>query len=188
MERQFWGTKSYSCINAIQNRAIRFYLGTGKYTPTAAVFGDMGWTPPLLKQWKSICNHWNQNIHTNITRLNKRIFTWAYNKASVRCKNWFFNVKSNFDKLELSYLFDINNTTIGKSHIIDSVNKKMMNVCISEWKSNITRISGVSGSGRNKLRTYKLYKSEYSTEQYCKMVLPLKHMSAFAKFCCGVRL
>ena len=49
-----WGTKSYSCINAVQNRAMRFYLGTGKYTPTAALFGDMGWIPPLLKQWKCI--------------------------------------------------------------------------------------------------------------------------------------
>ena len=31
------GSKVYSCINAVQNRAIRFYLGTGKYTPDAAV-------------------------------------------------------------------------------------------------------------------------------------------------------
>ncbi len=32
-----WGAKRFSCINAIQNRAMRFFLGTGKYTPTAAV-------------------------------------------------------------------------------------------------------------------------------------------------------
>ena len=36
------GFKSYSCINAVQNRAMRFLIGTGKYTPTAAVFGDYG--------------------------------------------------------------------------------------------------------------------------------------------------
>ena len=52
-----WGTKSYSCINAIQNRAMRFYLGTGKYTPTAAVYGDLGWNTPFIKQWKCICIH-----------------------------------------------------------------------------------------------------------------------------------
>ena len=57
---------------------------------------------------------------------------------------------------------------------------------ISDWKANVTQISSVNGSGRNKLRTYKLYKSEFITEQYCKMVLPLKHRSAFAKFRCGV--
>ena len=36
------GTKSYSSINAVQNRVMRFFLGTGKYTPNAAVHGDMG--------------------------------------------------------------------------------------------------------------------------------------------------
>ena len=25
---------------------MRFYLGTGKYSPNAAVSGDMGWQPP----------------------------------------------------------------------------------------------------------------------------------------------
>ena len=27
------GDRSFSCINAVQNRAMRFFLGTGKYTP-----------------------------------------------------------------------------------------------------------------------------------------------------------
>ena len=37
-----WDFRSFSCINAIHNRAMRFYLGVGKYTPTVAVAGDMG--------------------------------------------------------------------------------------------------------------------------------------------------
>ena len=48
-----WGTKSYSCISAVQTRAMRFFLGTGKYTPNASLYGDMGWQPPLIKQFKS---------------------------------------------------------------------------------------------------------------------------------------
>lgn len=32
------GIKEYSCINAVQNRTIRFYLGISKYTPNNAVF------------------------------------------------------------------------------------------------------------------------------------------------------
>ena len=38
-----WGVKQYSCISAIQNRAMRILLGTGKYTPSMAVVGDIGW-------------------------------------------------------------------------------------------------------------------------------------------------
>ena len=32
-----WGYKEFSSINAVQNRACRYFLGVGKYTPTAAV-------------------------------------------------------------------------------------------------------------------------------------------------------
>ena len=46
------GDKTYSCIGAVQNIAMRFFLGVGKYTPTAGVYGEMGWSPPLSIQWK----------------------------------------------------------------------------------------------------------------------------------------
>ena len=44
------GDKTYSCINAVQNRAIKLFLGFGKYTPNAAVSGDMGWSQPASRQ------------------------------------------------------------------------------------------------------------------------------------------
>ena len=37
-----WGYKEFSSINAAQNRAFRYLLGVGQYTPTAAVQADMG--------------------------------------------------------------------------------------------------------------------------------------------------
>ena len=46
-----WGFKSYYCINAVQNRAMRFFLGVGKYTPVAALQGEMGWEPSIIQQW-----------------------------------------------------------------------------------------------------------------------------------------
>ena len=45
-----WGVKSFSCINAVQNLSMRFFLGTGKYTTTVAVSGDMVWQPAYVKQ------------------------------------------------------------------------------------------------------------------------------------------
>ena len=37
-----WGDKTYSCINADQNRAMGFFLGVGNYTSNAVVSGDIG--------------------------------------------------------------------------------------------------------------------------------------------------
>ena len=45
-----WGTQSISCINALQNRACRYFLGLGRYAPKAAVNGDMGWVGSEYKQ------------------------------------------------------------------------------------------------------------------------------------------
>ena len=32
-----WGTKDFSCINAIKNRAMRYFMGVGKYTPNLSL-------------------------------------------------------------------------------------------------------------------------------------------------------
>ena len=44
-------------IEAVQNRAMRFYLGTEKYTPNAAVIGVMGWEPAIAKQHACVAYH-----------------------------------------------------------------------------------------------------------------------------------
>ena len=36
-----WGFTDYTCINAVHHRACRFFMGVGKYTPNAAVNGEM---------------------------------------------------------------------------------------------------------------------------------------------------
>ena len=38
------GDWSSSCKTAIQNRAARYFLEVGPYTPNAAIMGDMGWS------------------------------------------------------------------------------------------------------------------------------------------------
>ena len=45
-----WGTKPFSSISAVQNRACRYFLGLGRYAPNAAINGDMGWVSPEHRQ------------------------------------------------------------------------------------------------------------------------------------------
>ena len=37
-----WGTREFSCINAVQNRACQVFLGLGRYAPNAGVQGEIG--------------------------------------------------------------------------------------------------------------------------------------------------
>ena len=42
----------FSCIQAVHNRAARYFLNVGKYTPVAAVNGHTAWYPMECMLWK----------------------------------------------------------------------------------------------------------------------------------------
>ena len=65
-------------INAVKNRAMRFFMGVGKYTPNLSLYGDMGWIPCNVKQWTAVFRLWSRFCKMDNDRLNKRVFMWSY--------------------------------------------------------------------------------------------------------------
>ena len=57
-DASIYGTSAFSCIDAVQNRACRYFLGLGKYAPNTSINGDMGWSMPQQKQWICVIRHW----------------------------------------------------------------------------------------------------------------------------------
>ena len=57
-----WGTRTFSCVDAVQHRAARFDLGLGKYAPNAAVMGDMGWNHISTDIWMTVFRHWKRQM------------------------------------------------------------------------------------------------------------------------------
>jgi len=179
-----WGHKNFSCITAVQNRAMRFFLGVGRYTPSAATSGEMGWVPCFVRQWKAVANFWARISCTNSTRLNKRISLWAFAKSD-RSKNWYFWVKKMLKELNLHQFCNIS-VPISKERITKSVHDDLMSKFVNDWSTKINASLGPSGRGHNKLRTYCKFKNGYHVEMYCTMILPPSHRAAFCKFRCGV--
>ena len=83
-----WGHKSYSCIEAVQRRACRYYLGLGKKAPNRAVEGDMGWRLAEERQWLCILRHWFRLCNMNVNALCSKIFRCSIMKASLNINNW----------------------------------------------------------------------------------------------------
>ena len=67
-----WATQSYNCINAVQNRAARYFLNVRKYTPNAAIKWDIGWTPMVAKCWRYVLTFWCRRINVDAMRMNKK--------------------------------------------------------------------------------------------------------------------
>jgi hypothetical protein len=163
---------------------MRFFLGVGKYTPIAALYGEMGWDPPIVRQWISISRYYVRLSCTNHTRLNKRIAIWASETASSKCKNWYYLIHKHVADLNLNLNLSLNVPLSVK--VINSIHDATMSSFVSNWLLSINCPTGPSKRGMNKLRTYCTFKNEYCSENCCKIILPLRHRAAFAKFRCGV--
>lgn len=157
----------------------------GKYTPNAAVNGEMAWTPPSIKQWKSIGRLWCRYTHMSEESLNKRIFLWGVNSSSNRIRNWPFKVKKKFENINLEHFCNVDNI-YSKQHVAKSIYKNCMALYKSSWSESVNNDLSANGRGRNKLRTYRLFKHDFKTEQYLKIQMDKKYRSALAKIRCGV--
>ena len=93
-------------------------------------------------------------------------------------------MRKKFDNLHLSGFSD-NEGRLCKKYVHE-ISDALLTQEENVWLTSIDHERGVSGRGQNKLRTYRLTKREYKTENYCLSRPPLKHRSAFAIFCCGV--
>ncbi|XP_071151601.1 uncharacterized protein [Mytilus edulis] len=175
-----WGTRDYSCINAVQNRAIRCFMGVGKYTPNDAIHGDMGWKPPSVKQWSSVFRHWKRCSIMTHDRINFKVFKWSIKKARGRIKNWSHRVIEMFKNHNFDNYCNYETDVLNK-RIIVQLETIMFDKYKIEWSN---RVSAYAQG--NKLRTYKLFKHDYCTEPYLKYKMTLKFRSSFAKFRCGV--
>ena len=180
-----WDDKTNSCINAVKNRAMRFFLGVGKYTLNAAASGDMRWSQPALRQWKFVLLQWHRFVTISKNRLNCRMFSWFRRKGLVSCKNWCYSVIHMFHSLDLLQLFEKCHLHSAK-HVVAEVVDKITIRRMREWQMSIDKEVGTNKNSRNKLRFYRLFKRFFATEEYCKLNMPFAHRAACANFRCGV--
>ena len=182
-----WGDRTFACISAVQHRAARFFMGVGRYTPNAAVMGDIGWESVEVRQWDSIINHWHRLRSMDTNRLNFKVFIWAARRGNGRFKNWCGRVLSQFQKCDIAnHFLDIDISQFSKHYVKEKVKTKLRGEFIHKCWENLERNTGRNGMNGNKLRTYRTFKTEYKTEGYINLALPRLHRSSYAKFRCGV--
>ena len=181
-----WGCRRFTCIKAVQNRALRFFLGVGRYTPNAAVNGDTGWDAVFQKQCQCVMSQWCRIKVMDQSRLNHRIYQWSVNHGNFRSKNWPYRIKQMMNESNVGDLFEIGSENINKTFITNRINEHIKTQDNQIWINDVTRPDARKGNGRNKLRTYKLFKTTYAEENYVKIIMQRNHRSAFAKFRMGV--
>ena len=190
-----WGDREFSCINAVLNRAERFFIGVGRYTPNAAVNGDMGWNKPIIKPWSSVINNWIRIKKMDEGRINKNVMDpylelpndWAVLNKGPSCKNATYRLSKQFTESGIEYIFNVEDSSfISKCYVKTEIQGMVENKIMEKWRQDLARDSARHGEGGNKLRSVRLFKREYKTENYLTCLLPGRHRSVYSKFRCGV--
>ncbi len=125
-----WGHKSFSCIDAVQNRAMRYFLGVGKRTPVAAMQGDIGWSVPAHRQWLFVIRQWCRLAQMDPGRINKRVFIWAHTHAQEGKMTVLFHTVKFYQKHHMDHLCNINND------LVFQCMKEDINVLLTEYYEN----------------------------------------------------
>ena len=165
-----WGYSHFQCIDNVQHRALRYFLGVGRFAPTLALYGDTGWLPCKYRRWGNVLRYWNRLIKMDNSRLTKRVFEADY---VLGTNNWCNDVREIMEQL----------------NIMDHYNNKTT-VDLACAKRIITEHYGTTWSREvqtlPKLRTYRTFKNTFKCEDYVMMDLKKHERSIFAQFRCGI--
>ena len=173
-----WGTKEFSCITAVQNRACKYFLSVGKHTSNIATRGDMGWTSCWTKQRINFCRLLCRLSRTNETRKSYKIFKWI----SRRKKGWTFEVEKTINRL---YVKDtVNDLSISTKCAMRLVSDKLVDLDNTEWYTELFNDKYNTRNG-NKLRTFRMYKNSVNTETYVKLNISRMERRTMALFRSG---
>ena len=68
--------KSYSSIEQVQFKALRYFIAVHRFAPTDVLLGDAGWTSCFTRHKLASLRLWNRLISMPPTRLTNKIFIW----------------------------------------------------------------------------------------------------------------
>ena len=171
-----WGLSEQKKINTVQNKACRYFLGLGKNAANIASQGDMGWTSCNMKQKIESCRLYFKIQCTDDNRLVKKVFRWS----SMHGKSWESRFKNFLSKNDLQDLLT-KDCSIKKK--VACAKEKLKITGVDCWKASLWNDRGQENG--NKLRTYRLYKSDLLPEPYVKINMDRTHRRILAKFRSG---
>jgi len=180
-----WGHISFSCIEAVQNRASRYFLGLGSHAPNRAVQGDVGWKLQEDRQMKCVINQWLRMCNMKNDKLCKKVFSWCVMKASLGVKSRYAKTLHFLNQNGFQSLCNVNNNT-NFNDIKDELDDVLYGISNEKWLTDVNVLYSKTGEGKNKLRTYKHFKNKVETEHYVLLNIRKKYRRALSMFRAGV--
>jgi hypothetical protein len=176
-----WGIDEFSSINSVFFRAGRFFLGVGKYAPNNATLGDLAWDTPFVRQMQCVTRLWSRLSKMDNDRIPKIVFDWSKHLANNNNKNWCFKTRNVFNRIKCDPELNLAEQ-VGTRSLVVKVTKNARNFVEERWKCTVFNDNRKVPNQRNKLRTYRSFKTTISTEEYVTINMKRGHRRALALF------
>ena len=166
-----WGSKVFAKMEAVQNRAMRFFIGVHRFAPIPALSGDMGWDSCSVRWQIAGLRLWNALVRMDDARLCKRVF--LYDHSSVGIGGWCAEVRE----------------TLRKCGRLEDFERRQP-VDLRDMAARLRHLDNESWNqaveGKPKLRFYKRFKSQREPEPYLKINLSRKERALLGQLRCGI--
>ena len=171
-----WGLREHKKISTVQSKACRYFLGLGENASNIASRGDMGWSSCVVKQKIEACRLYFKIESATEQRLISKVFHWS----SSHGKAWERRFQSFIGTIGLQDTLNRNRNDLSLKNKIKCVKEKLSVIDTENWKSKLW--NDVSQENGNKLRTYRLYKTDLITEDYVKLNMERSQRRILVKF------
>ena len=149
---------------------MRIFLGVHKFTPIAALMGDMGWSSSVFRRKVNFVRFWNRLTCMTDKRIPKIVFNWD---KTCKGNTWSSVTRKILTEIGLVNVFE---TMLPVS--IEYCKTKCKELQCNEWKSVV--------ESKPKLRTYKTFKHQFETEPYVISFMNRKCRSFLAQYRSGI--
>ncbi len=165
-----WGQKYYKICEDVILRACRFYSGVHRLSPIPGIQGDFGWLDCKSRWAIESARLFNRFLKMDDSRLNKKVF--LYDKSICK-ENW----SSSFKNLLID--LDMENHWTGNRPIpLEIFKKRITERFARDWRHHC--------STKDKLRTYRLFKTDIKTASHLNSNLPKYERSLISQLRLGV--
>ena len=205
-----WGCGNYKStawkeVETFWRYIARCILGISVRAPNGGVYGDLGWTPFWVRAAHQATTMWTRITEmSSSTIVRKAMYVqremllngddcWLKKfKDTLLCTRtcgvdmWTTWLNDNDFRVTCSrneeYIDGIYRAVRWETDCLNAIHE----VARNEWYMDVTRIEAKRGEGRNKLRTYALFKSEWGFEPYLVSVNSYERRVLLSKFRLGI--
>jgi hypothetical protein len=172
-----WNTVEFRELQVLHNKACRLFLGGGKCASNVALRGDLGWSPVHCRGKIEVFRLWLSIERSDENRITNTVHKWGlHTTCNISWESRVAKMARQFGVIDV-----LNDSSLSINNILSCIRGVMSDTDTARWELDL--------QAQNKLRTYRLYKTEFECETYCSVPMSRGHRSILFKFrSCNLQL